>query len=574
MKNKRFLFLTFILVILASLAYVSLTDHSKISAADRGAIPALFSDAKESGTPDRTNDRTIVRQRPIRINLGLLMKADGSPKPDNTGLNVNLNLFDDVTLTAVIDRTESVSAGGYSFIGRVAGVEASSVILSVYDGIMSGNITVPGGSYQVRYVSEGVHAAYQIDPSAFPREAPPIPVDNTGKDSSRNSIPASGGDTGATIDVLVAYTPATRSAAGGTSAMQSLVNLAVTETNTGYSNSGVNQRVRLVYSTEVAYTESSDTDAGWSTDLSRLQSKTDGNMDSIHTLRDQYGADLVVLIAEKSYYCGLGYMMSTLSGTFESNAFCVVARICATGKYSFAHEMGHNMGSNHDHANAGGSSGVYPYSFGYQSPSKAWRSIMAYDCAGTSCTRINYWSNPGLIWNATNELMGVSGTGPTAADNRSSLNNTAFTVANFRQAVVATTTSTTTATTIATTTTVPPSSSGTSGGGGCFIATAAYGSYLDPHVVVLRDFRDRYLQTNQPGQYFVQWYYDNSPPVAELIRKNEAMKIMTRVLLTPVILAIQFPYFFLFIFIIFSLAMISLFVKLERQRNLYRKSAT
>jgi hypothetical protein len=175
----------------------------------------------------------------------------------------------------------------------------------------------------VRYVGGGVHAAYQIDHSAFPPEAPPIPVNTTGKDSSQNSIPT-GGDSGATIDVLVAYTPAARNQAGGATAVQSLINLAVSETNTGYSNSGVNQRIRLVYSTEVSYTESSDTDAGWDTDLSRLQSKTDGYMDSLHTLRDQYGADLVVLIVQKSLYCGMGYVMDTLSSAFESKAFCMV----------------------------------------------------------------------------------------------------------------------------------------------------------------------------------------------------------------------------------------------------------
>ena len=551
------MFLIVVAVLLASLVYVSITDHSRTSAADRGAIPALFSDAEVSGLLDPTNDRTIIRQRHIRINLGILMKADGSPKSDNKGLNVNLNLFDDVALTAVIDRTESVSAGSYSFIGHVAGIEASSVILSVYDNIMSGSITVPGASYQVRYVSEGVHAAYQIDPSAFPREAPPIPVDNTGKDSSQNSMPV-GGDSGSTIDILVAYTPAARSAAGGTAAMQSLVALSVSETNTGYSQSQVSQRIRLVHSTEVAYTESSNTDAGWSTDLSRLRSKTDGFMDSIHTLRDQYAADLVVLIIANNYYCGLGYMMSTLSGTFESNAFCMVSRACVAGpQYSFAHEMGHNMGSTHDHANADGS-GVYPYSFGYQSPSKAWRTIMAYPCTGATCPRINYWSNPGLQWTATGELLGVAGTGPTAADNHSSLNGTAYTVANFRQAVIVTTTSTT-----STTTTVAPSSSG--GGGGCFIATAAYGSYLDPHVIVLRNFRDRYLQTNMPGQYFVRWYYDNSPPVAELIRKNETLRIITRVLLTPVILAIQYATFFVFLFILFSLVVMLRFLRIQRE---------
>jgi hypothetical protein len=134
---------------------------------------------------------------------------------------------------------------------------------------------------------------------------------------------------------------------------------------------------------------------------------------------------------------------------------------------------------------------------------------------------------------------------------------------------------TTTTTTVAptTTSTVAPSGGG-GGGGGCFIATAAYGSSLDPHVVVLRHFRDRYLQTNKPGQYFVHWYYNNSPPIAELIRKNETMRIITRVLLTPVILAIQYFYILLFLFILFSFVSILRFFKMGRQGCFYRKSVT
>ena len=69
----------------------------------------------------------------------------------------------------------------------------------------------------------------------------------------------------------------------------------------------------------------------------------------------------------------------------------------------------------------------------------------------------------------------------------------------------------------------------------CFIATAAYGSLLDPAVVVLREFRDHYLNTNSIGRKFVAWYYTNSPPFADRIAASPRLRFVTRILLVPVI---------------------------------------
>jgi hypothetical protein len=85
------------------------------------------------------------------------------------------------------------------------------------------------------------------------------------------------------------------------------------------------------------------------------------------------------------------------------------------------------------------------------------------------------------------------------------------------------------------------SPSGSGGGGGCFIATAAYGSYLAPEVMTLRDFRDRVLLTSRAGQAFVEWYYRISPPVAAFIANHESLKLAVRIGLTPFVYVVKHP---------------------------------
>lgn len=82
---------------------------------------------------------------------------------------------------------------------------------------------------------------------------------------------------------------------------------------------------------------------------------------------------------------------------------------------------------------------------------------------------------------------------------------------------------------------------GGGGGGGCFIATAAFGSYLHPKVVVLREFRDRWLMTNPVGRMFVKGYYRFSPLLAVHVAHHEWLRRGCRALLSPLIAAIEHP---------------------------------
>lgn len=102
----------------------------------------------------------------------------------------------------------------------------------------------------------------------------------------------------------------------------------------------------------------------------------------------------------------------------------------------------------------------------------------------------------------------------------------------------------------------------------CFIATAAYGSYLDPHVRTLRNFRDEFLLPHAAGRAFVRFYYKCSPPIASFIKRHETLRTVTRWVLMLMVWFIEKPAVGIFIII----AVISLIILYWKRRTGRRRS--
>ena len=436
------------------------------------AASVLISEPAAAATPSAQlePDPTALRTRYVTIDVAVLpASSDRGPAREPA---LPLDLFPDVSVRAIFDRFDA-NATGVTWVGHVEGVPMSSVTLVYGDGLVAGSVVTPAASFSIRPApatmrresSAGgreLHVVTEVNQDGFLKEAPPIEVPLTPATIAA-AADAAVTDTADTIDVMVLYTSLVATSSGGANAVVNLINLGVSETNTSYANSGIAQRIRLVHTAQVNYAES----GSFSTNLTDLRAST-GALSGVAALRETFRADLVMLLVrpQQPDACGIGFLMSSISNAFAPSGYNVVDSSCIAN-YTFAHELGHNMGARHDwYVDSATTPFSYAHGFVNAATGQRWRTIMAYNdhCSdqGFTCNRVLYWASPTTqylpycsgrgfncaqlrYWFFPAAAMGVpSGTSATCrvgivpasacdADDARTLNATALTVANFRQ---------------------------------------------------------------------------------------------------------------------------------------------
>jgi hypothetical protein len=322
--------------------------------------------------------------------------------------------------------------------------------LVVAGGEVIGDIEIESGHYRIIPMGEGgTHAIVEIKGGAYPNEGepvvPPLGVQRKGErsvlEAERCDVALASGQSPkelGPIRILVLYTPAAAAQAGNIKADITLLMRQLNDALSADKNGGsFSVQTELAHAQKLSFVEANHKTVGGKRvlgiqiDLNRLAELPD-----VASLRDQYEADLVhLLIGKKAGNpCGIGFKPPLWGIGFDTVnlGFSVSERDCAINNYSFTHELGHNLGLDHDRYVAR----TLPpsdYNVGLVATRKRIRTVMSYDdeCRdrGYNCARLLVFSTPRITVKGV--AMGKPYDQPNGAYNVEILCRTAPIVADY-----------------------------------------------------------------------------------------------------------------------------------------------
>jgi hypothetical protein len=336
------------------------------------------------------------------------------------GDTLAVSLFDGVAYTAIVDRVDINQQGTVSIRGRFPEFPMGSLLLASREGRSLISLEIPERAQLFSVVCDPAtldHQLLDLDSSRMdvlkpgPAVIPPRRVANPAASARTVStaLPPVLGHPGDTyIDLMIVYTPAARTAAIFNGGIDLVISMAMAKAQLALDNSLVGVTMQLVHNAQINYAESGDT----GTDLDLLQGDGDGVMDEVHTWRDDYGADIVTMLADVEDVGGVGYLLDIRSGN-RDYAFNVCRVQQSAGTYTVIHEIGHNMGCSHHKQQLTQPGPTEWEDWPENTWSAGWRwigtnifqycSIMTYDSEdafpdGTPSIQVPYFSNPTIIY--------------------------------------------------------------------------------------------------------------------------------------------------------------------------------
>ena len=342
--------------------------------------------------------------------------------------------------------------GGKQLVATFSGNAFNGVYYRGEEGNRYFGFDMAKGKNFVSKTNTGTHLACGVDDNeAWATSSIKKGIDEKVQAKQRGLSPGSAAplftavDDSITIDLMIVYTDAAATWSANESGLgdiDGVIAQAMNLSQNALDNSKTGIRLRLVHAHNTSYNEITDgIDRG--TRLIRLSqnpsspkfpAEFNGYMEEVHTLRTQYGADVVSLLASmEEGLGGIGWLMLDTSGD-AARAFNIVRVQQAATSLALIHEIGHNMGNRHSRTQISNEAravgGLFHYSTGYQDFDVRFHTVMAYS---DGLMEAPFFSSPNLFFSGR-----PTGTDNALApaDNARSMKEIKRTVSNYQPTMV------------------------------------------------------------------------------------------------------------------------------------------